>query len=51
MFSMMMTHIARDVGKRGTSLGIVIVNIDLMGAEGMNPMMEQTFVVDRDYYQ
>ena len=27
----MMTCIVREVGKRGTSLGIVIGNIDLMG--------------------
>ena len=31
MFLMMMTHIARDVGKMGTSLGTVIENIDLTG--------------------
>ena len=31
MFLMMMTHIARDVGKRGTLLGTVIENINLIG--------------------
>ena len=55
MFSTTLKYPMRDVVK-GTLLGTVIgILIDgrqyVPVPEGMNPMMEPTFVVDKDYYR